>query len=391
MSPPIPFYRNVRVLAWLAQVAFALGVVGLGWLLLTTMLGNLQKQGIPISFAFLPQPAGFGISEGLPFQPSQSYLTACGVGVVNTLRAAVTGIILATLLGIGIGVARLSHHWLLERLATLYVETFRNVPLLLWLVFTYAAIRDTLPRLREGPALLWGTVLMSNRGIALAWLQTSATYSAFQPWLLAGIGVGIGTWIWMTHHRRGAASPRRALGYGLAVGVVLWVSGFVWTWLTTHLPPVVWSVPRIEGFNYQGGMVLSPEFAALLFGLVVYTASFIAEIVRAGILAVPKGQREAARALGLSERQSFVLIIFPQALRVIIPPLINQYLNLTKNSSLAIAVGYPDLFSIGLTINNQTGQAIPFVVMIMVTYLSMSLLTSWVLNMLNRRLALKTR
>ena len=391
MSPPIPFYRNVRVLAWLAQVAFALGVVGLGWLLLTTMLGNLQKQGILISFAFLPQPAGFGISEGLPFQPSQSYLTAFGVGVVNTLRAAVTGIILATLLGIGIGVARLSHNWLLERLATLYVETFRNVPLLLWLVFTYAAIRDTLPRLREGPALLWGTVLMSNRGIALAWLQTSATYSAFQPWLLAGIGVGIGTWIWMTHHRRGAASPRRALGYGLAVGVVLWVSGFVWTWLTTHLPPVVWSVPRIEGFNYQGGMVLSPEFAALLFGLVVYTASFIAEIVRAGILAVPKGQREAARALGLSERQSFVLIIFPQALRVIIPPLINQYLNLTKNSSLAIAVGYPDLFSIGLTINNQTGQAIPFVVMIMVTYLSMSLLTSWVLNMLNRRLALKTR
>ena len=390
MSPPIPFYRNVRVLAWLAQVAFALGVVGLGWLLLTTMLGNLQRQGIPISFAFLPQPAGFGISEGLPFQPSQSYLTAFGVGVVNTLRAAVAGIILATLLGIGMGVARLSSNWLLERLATLYVETFRNVPLLLWLVFIYAAIRDTLPRLREGPALLWGTVLMSNRGIALAWLQTSATYSAFQPWLLAGIGAGLVVWGWIAYYRRGAASPRRALGRSLAVCVVLWASGFLWTWLTTHLPPVVWSLPRIEGFNYQGGMVLSPEFAALLFGLVVYTASFIAEIVRAGILAVPRGQREAARALGLSDRQTFVLVIFPQALRVIIPPLINQYLNLTKNSSLAIAVGYPDLFSIGLTINNQTGQAIPFVVMIMVTYLSMSLLISWVLNMLNRRLALKT-
>ena len=390
MSPPIPFYRNVRVLTWLAQVAFALGVVGLGWLLLTTMLGNLQRQGIPISFAFLPQPAGFGISEGLPFQPSQSYLTAFGVGVVNTLRAAVTGIILATLLGIGMGVARLSRNWLLERLATLYVETFRNVPLLLWLVFIYAAIRDTLPRLREGPALLWGTVLMSNRGIALAWLQTSATYSAFQPWLLAGIGAGLVVWGWIAYYRRGAASPRRALGRSLAVCVVLWASGFLWTWMTTHLPPVVWSVPRIEGFNYQGGMVLSPEFAALLFGLVVYTASFIAEIVRAGILAVPRGQREAARALGLSDRQTFVLVIFPQALRVIIPPLINQYLNLTKNSSLAIAVGYPDLFSTGLTINNQTGQAIPFVVMIMVTYLSMSLLISWVLNMLNRRLALKT-
>ena len=202
MSPPIPFYRNVRVLAWLAQIAFALGVVGLGWLLLSTMMGNLQKQGIPISFAFLPQPAGFGISEGLPFQPAQSYLTAFGVGVVNTLRAAVAGIILATILGIGIGVARLSHNWLLERLATLYVETFRNVPLLLWLVFIYAAIRETLPRLREGPALLGGLVLMSNRGIALAWPQTSATYSVFWPWLLAGLGLGLGIWGWMTHTAR---------------------------------------------------------------------------------------------------------------------------------------------------------------------------------------------
>jgi len=460
-SQTIPFYRNVRVLAVLAQAVFAIGVVGLGWLLVTTMLENLRKQGIPISFAFLQQPAGFGISEGPSFHPSQSYLTAFGVGVVNTLRAAVAGIILATFLGIGIGVARLSRNWLLERLATLYVETFRNVPLLLWLVFTYAAIRDTLPRLREGPALLWGTVLVSNRGIALAWPQTSATYEAFRPWLLAGCGVGLGVWLWrMSRARRGGEtwSPR-AWRQGMAVCVGLWVSGFVYTWATAQLPaeaavdretstvfvdrnrnglhdegepplagvrvtlrgsqgnvsaltladgtfnladatatsasltisaapPLAWSVPRIQGFNYRGGLVLSPEFAALLFGLVVYTASFIAEIVRAGILAVPKGQREAATALGLSERQTFVLVIFPQALRVIVPPLINQYLNLTKNSSLAIAVGYPDLFSIGLTINNQTGQAIPFVVMIMVTYLSMSLLTSLVLNLVNRRLTL---
>jgi general L-amino acid transport system permease protein len=393
MSPSIPFYRNIRVLAWLAQVAFALGVVGLTWLLLSTMLGNLRKQGIPISFGFLPQPAGFGISEGLPFQPSQSYLTAFGVGVVNTLRAAVAGIILATMLGIGIGVARLSHNWLLERLTTLYVETFRNVPLLLWLVFIYAAIRDILPRLREGPALLGGTVLMSNRGIALAWPQTSVTYSVFWPWLLVGAAVGLGIWGGMAYiaSRRGVPYTGRAWRRGLAVCVVLWSSGFLWTWVTARQPPVVWSVPRIEGFNYQGGLVLSPEFAALLGGLVVYTASFIAEIVRAGILAVPRGQREAAKALGLSDPQTFRLVIFPQALRVIIPPLINQYLNLTKNSSLAIAVGYPDLFSIGLTINNQTGQAIPFVVMIMVAYLSMSLLTSLVLNLLNRRLAVHTR
>ena len=454
-SQTIPFYRNARALAVLAQAAFAVGVVGLGWLLVTTMQANLRQQGIPISFAFLQQPAGFAISEGLPFQPSQSYLTAFGVGVVNTLRAAVAGVVLATLLGIGIGVARLSHNWLLERLATLYVETFRNVPLLLWLVFTYAAIRETLPRLREGPALLWGTVLMSNRGIAVAWPQTSAAYDAFQPWLLAGLGLGCGVWLGQTlaARRRGEGAPlswrpsahavagkggtlscapsahavagkggtlscapsavadagngaplswrpsadavaggawsAAALRRGATVCVVLWVSGFGLTWMTAA-PPLVWSVPRIQGFNYQGGLVLSPEFAALLFGLVVYTASFIAEIMRAGILAVPKGQREAAQALGLSAPQTFVLVIFPQALRVIIPPLINQYLNLTKNSSLAIAVGYPDLFSVGLTINNQTGQAIPFVVLIMVTYLGMSLLTSWVLNMVHRRLALKT-
>jgi len=422
-SQTIPFYRNARALAVLAQAAFAVGVVGLGWLLVTTMQANLRRQGIPISFAFLQQPAGFAISEGLPFDPAQSYLTAFGVGVVNTLRAAVAGVVLATLLGIGIGVARLSHNWLLERLATLYVETFRNVPLLLWLVFTYAAIRETLPRLREGPALLWGTVLMSNRGIAVAWPQTSAAYDAFQPWLLAGLGLGCGIWLWQTlaaRHRgeggtlscapsavadagngaplswrpsadavAGGAWSAAALRRGATVCVVLWVSGFGLTWMTAA-PPLVWSVPRIQGFNYQGGLVLSPEFAALLFGLVVYTASFIAEIVRAGVLAVPKGQREAAQALGLSAPQTFVLVIFPQALRVIIPPLINQYLNLTKNSSLAIAVGYPDLFSVGLTINNQTGQAIPFVVLIMVTYLSMSLLTSWVLNMVHRRLALKT-
>src|SRR5262249_25454788 len=276
MSPPIPFYRNVRVLAWLAQVAFALGVVGLGWLLLSTMLANLQQQGIPISFTFLEQPAGFAISEGLPFQPSQSYLTAFGVGVVNTLRAAVAGVILATFLGIGIGVARLSRNWLLKRLATLYVETFRNVPLLLWLVFTYAAIRETLPRLREGPALLGGTVLMSNRGIAIVWPATSATYGAFQPWLLAGLGLGCGLWLWTTYaaHRRGGAWSAIALRRGVAVCAVLWVSGFVLTWATAA-PALVWSVPRIQGFNYQGGIVLSPEFAGLLFGLVVYTASFI--------------------------------------------------------------------------------------------------------------------
>ena len=459
----IPLYRDVRALAVLVQIAFALGIVALAWLLLSTMWGNLHRQGIPISFAFLGQPAGFGISEGLTFRPSQSYLMAFAVGVVNTLRAALVGIMLTTLLGISIGVARLSRNWLLQRLATLYVETFRNVPLLLWLIFIYAAIRDTLPRLRDGPSLLWGMLLLSNRGIALAWPRASATASAFYPWVIAALVAGIAVWYWSHRvaRRRHSALPTRATGRGVATGLLTVLVGFWCTWATARLPehaavdgdarvafvdrngngtwddseptlarvqvtlhgptgtvsgltqadgsyafddvpdrvlkttvrpgpPLVWSMPHIRGFNYSGGLVLSPEFAALLLGLVIYTASFIAEIVRAGILAVPRGQREAAKALGLSDQQTFLWVIFPQALRVIIPPLINQYLNLTKNTSLAIAVGYPDLFSIGLTINNQTGQAIPFIMMIMAMYLSMSLFTSALLNVVNRRLAVKS-
>lgn len=462
-SKGIPFYRNVRVLAVLIQVAFALGVLGLAWVLLSTMQSNLQKQGIPISFAFLRQPAGFGISEGPAFDPAQSYLAAFGVGLVNTLRAAVAGIMLATVLGMLVGLARLSRNWLLARLATLYVETFRNVPLLLWLIFIAAILRDILPRLREGPALFWGAMLLSNRGVAVVWPHPSTTYNAFQPWLWAAFLLGGGLWWYARQRQRQRGVPAGALRHGVLVWGGVCVLGFCVTWVTARLPagvaldrdaqvvfvdrnhngqhdvdepllpgvrvtlattqgrvvtysradgslprldeatdetatatfaaapPLVWSMPAIEGFNYRGGLLLSPEFAALLCGLVVYTASFIAEIVRAGILAVPRGQREAAQALGLSEAQTFGLVILPQALRVMIPPLINQYLNLTKNSSLAIAVGYPDIFSVGLTINNQTGQAMPFVVIIMVTYLSLSVLISFLLNRLNARLALKTR
>lgn len=453
-----PLYRNTRVLAVVAQIAFAGLIAGFGWLLWSTMQQNLLKQGIPISFTFLQQPAGFGIAEGPAFDPAQSYLRAFGVGIVNTLRAAIIGVILATLLGIAIGIARLSGNWLLSRLATLYVEAFRNVPLLLWLVFTYAAIRETLPRLREGLSLFGGLVLMSNRGVALVWPVPSASFAAFWPWLLGGIVLAILGVLWrkLLPTAATAAWPLRRVA---GILLVVWIGGFVWAWWSTALPPgatvdaeaevafvdqngngtheeqepllagvgvrayqpdgmaltvadgsfrlpssestpqrftlhipfpLTWSLPRIGGFNYHGGMVLSPEFAALLCGLVVYTAAFIAEIVRAGIQSVPRGQSEAAQALGLSSWQAFRLVIFPQALRVIIPPLINQYLNLTKNSSLAIAVGYPDLFSVGLTINNQTGQAIPFVLMIMTAYLTMSLLTSWLLNWVNRRMALKT-
>jgi len=239
--PHVPFYRNVRVLAGLAQLIFALGVVGLSWLLVHHDAGEFAEARHPYLLCVSTQPAGFGISEGLPFHPSQSYLLAFGVGVVNTLRVAVAGIILATCLGIGIGVARLSRNWLLTRLATLYVETFRNVHCFLWLVFTYAAIRDTLPRLREGPSLLWGLVLMSNRGMALAWPQTSATYEAFRPWLLAGLGVGL--------ERMGMEDLRRTPACSVLPAPAPWDTGLdavrcalhqrflCGRWMTAQLPP----------------------------------------------------------------------------------------------------------------------------------------------------------
>jgi general L-amino acid transport system permease protein len=381
---------------------------------------------------------------------------------VNTLRAAIGGIILASLLGLGVGLARLSRNWLLARLATAYVETFRNVPLLLWLVFAYAALRETLPRLRQSLSLFGDAVLLSNRGIAVLWPRPAATFGALLPWCGIALVTGLAIWFWTRRqaYRHGYEAPT-AIGRGTLTALAIALIGFVVTWSTARLPahavvdpaaeiayvdanrngtwdetestlagvrvtwrgtdeetsvlteidgsfrvpyqpaealqvelaaaaPIFWSRPQIQGFNYAGGLILTPEFAALLLGLVIYTAAFIAEVVRAGVLAVPKGQREAAMALGLSEAQTFRLVVLPQALRVIIPPLINQYLNLTKNSSLAIAVGYPDLFSVGLTINNQTGQAIPFVIMIMAMYLTMSLLTSLALNLANRRLALRT-
>lgn len=448
----IPWYRHVRVLNVLVQVAGAVGVVGCTGVLLATMLGNLRQQGLPISFAFLEQAAGFAISEGPTFHPSQTYLAAFAVGVVNTFRVAVAGIVLATALGLLVGVARLSRNWLLARLAAVYVETFRNVPLLLWLVFTYAVLRQTLPRVKNSLSILGDTILLSNRGVALSWLRPTVTFDAVLPWLMVALVAGAVTWYW---------AGRKTLTRPLLVALTVCLLGFGLAWITARLPahaavdlqamgafldanqngtwdaaepplagvrvtlgspqgtttrltrddgsfevpsdlgqiqgvelsaaaPLYWSLPRVQGFNYRGGLILSPEFVALLIGLVVYTASFIAEIVRAGILAVPRGQREAAQALGLSEAQTFRLVILPQALRVMIPPLINQYLNLTKNSSLAIAIGYPDVFSVGLTMNNQTGQAIPFIIMIMVVYLSMSLLTSGVLNLVNRRLAFRT-
>lgn len=305
----IPFYRDTRKLALVAQGFFLVGIALLALLLFTNLMRALRQQGLDTSFDFLSRSAGFTISEGPEFFPEDTYLKAYGVGLYNTARAALLGIVLATLIGVGIGIARLSRNFLLSWLAALYVETLRNTPLLVQLVFWYFAVILKLPDVQE--AIHIGPLIVSNRGLNFSW--------------------------------------------------------------------------------WGSGASLSPEFFALLLGLTVYTAAFIAEIVRAGIQAVPRGQWEAARSLGLSNRQMLTHVIMPQALRVMIPPLGNQYLNLTKNSSLAIAVGYPDLFNVAGTMINQSGRSVQVILMIMVTYLTLSLVFSAGMNWLNRRMSVETK
>jgi general L-amino acid transport system permease protein len=308
-----------RGVALQAAIAAALAVAG--WILYRNTSDNLAARGIASGFAFLWREAGFEIGESawIAYSAADSYLRALAVGLTNTFRVAAIGVVLATLLGGLLGLARLAPNWLLARIAAAYVETVRNIPLLVQLFFWYAVIADSLPPPAEALEPLPG-VFLSNRGIFF---------------------------------------------------------------------PLPGDVPQLSGFNFAGGAALTPEFAALLIGLTTYTAGFIAEIVRASILSVPRGQIEAARSLGLGRRAELRHVLLPQALRLMVPPLTSQYLNLAKNSSLAVAIGYPDLVSIANTTMNQTGQAIEGVAVIMAVFLTLSLSMSALMNWYNRRAALR--
>jgi general L-amino acid transport system permease protein len=341
----------------------------------------------PISFDFWGQTAGFDIKEFLiPYDRASSYGRAFMVGLLNTLIVAIFGVIFATILGIFIGVLRLSRNFLVNRIAGAYVDFFRNIPLLLLLIFWSQAVFLKLPRVQEA-VILPGPIFLSQRGVAVPWGTPTDSWSLFLYLLLAGLVVAL---------LAGVVLRQISLNTSYKPVISLWVAGIflavaVIGWVV--LPaPLTFTAPELAGFNTRGGRVLSPEFMAILSGLVIYTAAFIAEIVRSGIQAVNKGQREAASALGLTSFQTLRLVIFPQALRVIIPPLTSQYLNLTKNSSLAIAVGYPDLFAVaGNTIRNQTGREIEVFLLVMGVYLSLSLLTSLIMNWYNRRIRLVER
>ena len=398
----LALWRNVRVQRFVMQAAFAVLVVVVVYVLignLTSDLAQLDLKAFPfvelsgsfpfieIQQDFLKQRAGFDISEtsfGLEYSANDSYGDAYMIGLVNTLRVAVIGIFLATILGIVAGVARLSNNWLVSRVAMVYVETFRNVPLLVQLIFWYTVVFLKLPKIREG-ANVFDLAFISNRAIALPWADTTG---AFGVWLLLlVVGLVVATAVRALRSRREDESGKPSHPWWWAFGVftAIAVAGFFATG-----SPLDFERPQLGERAYVGGLQITPEFMALLVGLVVYTGTFIAEIVRGRILAISKGQTEAAAALGLNAFQRLRFVILPQAMRIMVPPLTNQYLNLTKNSSLAVAVAFKDLFDIGRVTINQTGQAVPIIALVMLTYLAMSLIISLVMNTINSRLRVRT-
>jgi len=382
----VPLIYNPRVRGIVFQVLLvALLALGVWWIVDNTV-ENLRRSNISTGFAFLRGRAGFDISDRLiEYTSDSSFGRALLVGIANTLVVAAAGIVTATILGFLIGVGRLSNNWLIRKLATVYVEVFRNIPPLLVILFWYQGVLAVLPSVRDSLSLPFGSYL-NNRGFYFPRFVWGEGTGLILAGLLAGVALS-----WYV--------ARRARARQMATGErfpVLWTS----VALIVGLPllaffvsgmPVSVDYPQKGTFNLTGGTNIKPEFLSLYLALSFYTASFIAEIVRAGIMGVPRGQTEAFSALGIRSRDGMRLVVIPQALRIIIPPLTSQYLNLTKNSSLAVAIGYPDLYAIGGTILNQTGQAIEVVVIFMVVYLSISILTSLFMNWFNAKMALKER
>ena len=379
VSGKIPFWRDVRVLRVLFQVVFLFGVILLLAILYRNMLEGLRGLGLTLNLNFLQDEAGFDISEGIPYEPSDTYLKAFWVGILNTLKVSVIGIVCATFIGLLFGIARLSSNWLIRTIAAAYVECFRNIPLLLQIIFWYTAVVAQLPQVRESISL-FGGVFINNRGVYLPSPEPTSSLKIWLWFLCAGLLLAVFLYVLRWRQLQRLDRPGFRAKWALPAFLIVALCG----WFLTPGRPFTLDLPAWQGFNYQGGMRFSPEFSALLIGLFIYTSAFIAEVVRSGIQSVVKGQREAARAIGLKEGQTLRLVVLPQAIPIIVPPLTSQYLNLAKNSSLATAVAFPDLFHIGDTMMNQTGQSIPVFAMIMVSYLVMSLTTSAAMNWYNR-------
>ncbi len=382
-------WRDIRVLKILAQVIFIILLALVAAYLYANVTTNLARQGLAVSYGFMTNPASFGIGESfISYDPSDTYARALLVGLVNTLVVSALGIVFTTIVGVLAGVARLSSNWLINRFAAAYVGLIRNTPLLLQLMFWYFGVIIQLPDVGQAIKLP-GPLFLTQRGVYMTWGEGTSTFPAWRIFILIAFISIVVIWLLLRNAQKRASiplSPWWNLAY-LMVPALIILIGFV----IQPEPPLQATVPELSGLNFRGGLRLTPEFAALLFGLVIYTGAFIAEIVRGGIQAVSRGQVEAARSLGLSTGQALRLVVFPQALRIMVPPVTSQYLNLAKNSSLAIAIGFPDLFSVAGTIFNQTGAAIEIITIMMLSYLSISLFTSLLMNIYNQRIQLVER
>jgi general L-amino acid transport system permease protein len=373
-----PFWRDLRVLRVLGQALFVLGLLIVLREIYLNLQFGLDRQGVDLEFEFLRQRAGFNLSEGITYNPNQSYIRALQVGLVNTIRAAAAGIVLASALGLVMGVARLSTNWLVRKIAQFYVEAFRNTPLAVQIFFWYFGVVLLLPAI-DGGLSLGNAFFLSNRGAAIPWPRGGGAAGTWGLFLLAGLIAAVAVRWWRTRVNERTGRPARRFLWAAVTFLAIAAVGYA-----VAGNPIRIDVPEFTGRGYAGGFQLSPEFAALLIGLVVYTGAFIAEIIRGSILAVSKGQKEAAEAMGLTPRQQLRFVVLPQAMRIAIPPLNSQYLNLTKNSSLAVLIGYPDLVFVTRTIANQAGRATQVLLVALGTYLVLSLIISFFMNLVNR-------
>lgn len=383
----VPIWRDVVVLQWVAQIVSAVLVIAFLVFFVGNVLRAAEARGLSLSYGFLDTASGFPLPESvLPYNAARPFGYAFLIGILHTLKVSVLGVVLATLLGTVTALARLSTNWLVSKIASVYIEIIRNIPLAVQLFFWYFAVFQQLPSVQESFELP-GPVFVSQRGLYMVWASPTATFGTWMMFVIAGVVLAVVLYRVLLSYQMRTGRTTYPIATALIVLIVLSVVG----WFLAGESPLGKTMPVMGKFNFSGGLNLTPEFTALLVGLVIYTGAFIAEVVRAGILAVNRGQFEAARAVGLPPMLVLRLVVLPQALRVIIPPLISQYLNLTKNSSLAILIGYPDLFFVGRTTINQAGRAVPVFILVMVSYLLMSLTTSSIMNIYNRRIQLVER
>ncbi len=379
------FLRNNRIRAVLFQVIVLLAIIFFFYNATGNALSNIESRGIQTGFGFLEAESGFDIAEHLiDYSSTSTNLRVFYVGLINTILVSAVGIVFASIIGLIVGIARLSNNWLISKLANGYIELFRNIPILLQIFFWYNLVLTVFPHPKQSFEL-FGSVFINLRGIYLPKPMATDGFMWVIFALILGVMLKIAIKRYYNKRQDEVGTKVNTLGYSL-----LLVAGLPTAVYFILGSPLTFDYPALKGFNFKGGMSLSPEFLSLAFALSIYTATYIAEAIRAGIESVSKGQKEAAMAMGLTQKQSLRLVILPQALRVAIPPIINQYLSLTKNSSLAAAIGYSELVSVFTgTVLNQVGQTVEIILMTMAVYLTISLVISMVLNLITRQMSIK--